>query len=538
MEIFIFLLISYVLFSISCYMLFPKADQAAWKGLIPILNLLTLQEIVGRPSWKIIYAFIPIVNIFYYTSLCVQTVRSFRQYELKHTIWAAFYSPVIFLRIARDAKITYKGPNELEEEAYKKEIEALIKAGKQVEANRLIGKSPYKKNQAREWVEAVGFAVFAAAFIRMFLIEAYTIPTSAMEGSLNVGDFLFVSKAHYGIRTPRTVLMIPLLHNRIPGIDTESYIENPNIPDTRLPAISPVKRYDPVVFNYPEGDSVYVDKRRTFSIYDVRRAPNNPTINQITRGKKLTTRPLDKRDHYIKRCIGMPGDSLKIVDRQVYIDNEKAENPKNIQFRYMISNINEIEGLQSAKENLRKQGISLEDMGDLQYGLIVLSDQQKAYLQEMFPKMEIKHFDRETQNQFQIPSPNTFPHDGTNSKQWDNDNFGPIYIPQAGATVALTKESWPFYERIIDVYEENDVIREKDGSFRINGEIADSYTFKMNYYFMMGDNRHNSEDSRIWGFVPEDHIVGKPLFIFFSTREGSMGNGINFNRIFKSASEM
>ena len=538
MEILIFLIISYILFSGSLYLLFPKANKEAWKGLVPVLNFLTLQEIVGRKSWKIIYLFIPIVNIFYITSLCVETVRSFQQYELKHTLCAVFYSPVIFYLIAKDDKITYKGPNEIEETKYKKEIESLQKAGKKVEANRLIGKSPYKKSQFREWVEAIGFAVFAAAFIRMFLIEAYTIPTSSMEGSLNVGDFLFVSKAHYGIRTPETVMMIPLLHNRIPGLNIESYLEQPNIEAKRLPAISPVKRYDPVVFNYPEGDSVYVDPRRTFSIHDVRRAPNNQMIKNLTKGKKLVTRPVDKRDHYIKRCIGMPGDSLSIVDRQVFIDGEMAENPENIQFRYFIPNIQKLQGFQGMREKLREQGISLEDQNDLNYGLIVLNEKQKQYLESAFPDMQIKHFDRATSESLGGSTPNTFPHDGKFSKQWDNDNFGPIYIPKKGETVKITKESWPFYERIIDVYEENDVIREKDGSIRINGEIADAYTFKMNYYFMMGDNRHNSEDSRIWGFVPEDHIVGKPLFIFFSTKEGSMMNGINFNRIFKSASSM
>jgi signal peptidase I len=520
-------------------MLFPKAEKAAWKGLVPVLNFMTLQEIAGRKTWKIIYLFIPIVNIFYITSLNVETVRSFKQYQLKDTLWAVFFAPVIFYRIAKDAQISYKGPNELEEEAYKKEITRLQLAGKKIEANRLIGKSPYKKGQFREWVEAVGFAVFAAAFIRMFLIEAYTIPTSSMEGSLNVGDYLFVSKAHYGIRTPKTVLMIPLLHNRIPGLNVESYIEKPNIEDTRLPAISPVKRYDPVVFNYPEGDSVYVNPRRTFSIHDVRRSPNNAFIKETIAGKKLITRPIDKRDHYIKRCIGMPGDSLKIIDRQVYIDNEKAQNPENIQFRYFIPNINEFQGILGIREKLRDEGVSLEDMMYLNNGIVVLNAKQKTYLERAFPGIQVDHFTKDIQESINWPGQETYPHDGKLSKQWDNDNFGPIYIPKKGATIKLTKENWAFFERVIGVYEENKVVKENDGTFRINGEIADSYTFKMNYYFMMGDNRHNSEDSRIWGFVPEDHIVGKPLFIFFSTKEGSLfGNGINFDRIFKSASEM
>lgn len=538
MEILIFLIISYILYSISMFMLFPKADKAAWKGLVPVLNFMTLQEIVGRPSWKIIYLFIPIVNIFYVTSLNVETVRSFQQYELKHTLWAAFYGPVIFFKIARDEKITYKGPNEIDEKAYNEEITRLQQEGKNAQANRLIGKSPYKKSQAREWVEAVGFAVFAAAFIRMFLIEAYTIPTSSMEGSLNVGDFLFVSKAHYGIRTPKTVLMVPLLHNRIPGLNVESYIEEPSINFKRLTPLSPVKRYDPVVFNYPEGDSIYFNKKRTFSIHDVRRSPDNDFIKETIKGKKLITRPIDKRDHYIKRCIGMPGDSLKIVDRQVFIDNEPADNPENIQFRYFIPNINQYQGILGIREKLRDQGVSPEDMIYLKNGIIVLNETQKAYLEQAFPGIQIQHFTKELQKSVNWPGQETYPSDGKFSKQWDNDNFGPIYIPKKGATVELTAESWPFFERIIDVYEDNEVIREKDGTYRINGEIADTYTFKMDYYFMMGDNRHNSEDSRIWGFVPEDHIVGKPLFIFLSTKEGSIFNGINFDRIFKSASAM
>jgi len=214
-------------------------------------------------------------------------------------------------------------------------MEEAEKSGDTYALKKLVKNNPYQKSVGREWGEAIIFAVFAAAFIRMFLIEAYKIPTGSMEGSLLIGDFLFVSKAHYGIRTPETIAMLPLLHNRIPLIDKESYIETPSLPKFRLPALESIAHNKPIVFNYPEGDSVYVIPGRTYSIHDVRRKPR---VAKLVRNNKIKmdTRPVDKRDHYIKRCIAMPGDSMQIKDTQVYINGVAAENPSQLQYNYIL----------------------------------------------------------------------------------------------------------------------------------------------------------------------------------------------------------
>lgn len=527
MEILIFLLVSYVLFSISMMKLFEKAGEASWKALVPGLNFVVMCKLVGRSPAHALWLLVPIVNIFIFVGLCIDLARSFGYLKLRYSALAVIYAPALFFYIGNKGD-KYLGPTLKLEREYSEKIKSAIEAGKEREAQKLIRQSPYHKSAVREWVEAITFAVFAAAFIRMFLIEAYTIPTSSMEGTLKVGDFLFVSKVHYGIRTPQTVLMVPLLHNRIPGLNVESYIAEPSLPYYRLPGLQQVERYDPVVFNYPEGDSVYVFPERTYSIYDFRRGAMDPRrYMQVKAGNvKLIVRPVDKKDHYIKRCIGLPGDSLQVIDRQVYINGVAARNPTHMQFRYLVKAAS---GSLNLKQ-LDEWGVNLSPTeANPAAGVFHLDSLQVEKIKSLGNvTVEVM-----AQN---APAPNIFPHE-EKKYLWSMDNFGPIYIPKKGATVKLDMESLPFYRRIIAVYEGND-LQVKEGKIFINGQEADTYTFKMNYYWMMGDNRHNSEDSRVWGFVPEDHIVGKPLFIWFSTKNGNMANGINWDRIFKSASEM
>ncbi|MBI1223706.1 MAG: S26 family signal peptidase [Bacteroidetes bacterium] len=533
MEILIFLIITYILFSITMMKLFEKAGVDGKKALIPGLNFVEMCKIVGRKPSHALWLLFPIVNIFIFVGLCVDMVRSFGRYSFGSSAMAVIFAPAIFYVIGKDKNDKYLGPNFTMEREYKNKIIEAQKAGDKRELQKLNTKNPYAKSPAREWTEAIVFAVFAASFIRMFLIEAYVIPTSSMEGSLKVGDFLFVSKAHYGIRTPKTVLMFPLLHNRLPFFDCESYISKPNLPFYRLPAISEVKRYDPVVFNYPEGDSVYVFPERTWSINDYRRgASGDPQQQQRfmqikTGNADLVVRPIDKRDHYIKRCIGLPGDSLKIVDRQVYINGTAAQNPTHMQFLYVV----ESPSGPLNKEKLDEMGVNTQE-SYMDQGIYWLDKEQVEKIKAMDPAIKIDFYPFE-----KLGKHDYFPHDPVHYGAWTNDNYGPIYIPKKGATVAINPESIAFYERIISNYEGNK-LEKKDGKFFINGQEATSYTFKMNYYWMMGDNRHNSEDSRVWGFVPENHIVGKPLFIWFSTKNGSIRNGINWNRIFTGANKM
>jgi signal peptidase I len=532
MEILIFLIVTYILFSITMMKLFEKAGVDGKKALIPGVNFVEMCKIVGRSPSHALWLLFPIVNIFIFVGLCVDMVRSFGRYDFWHSALAVIFAPAIFYIIGNDNTAKYLGPNFINEKAYKQRILEAQKAGNKRELQQLNIKNPYAKTPAREWTEAIVFAVFAASFIRMFLIEAYVIPTSSMEGSLKVGDFLFVSKAHYGIRTPKTVLMFPLLHNRLPFFDAESYISKPNLPFYRLPAIQEVERYDPVVFNYPEGDSVYVFPERTWTIHDYRRGGSDPQqmqrFLQIKTGQApLVVRPVDKKDHYIKRCIGLPGDSLKVVNRQVYINGKMAKNPPHMQFLYTVKSptgpLN--------KERLDEIGVNTAE-SYINEGIYFLDSVQVQKIKAMDPGIQVDFYPME-----RLGERKYFPYDPIHYGNWTNDNYGSIYIPKKGATVALDEKSIAFYDRIISVYEGNK-LEKKDGKFFINGQEANSYTFKMNYYWMMGDNRHNSEDSRVWGYVPEDHIVGKPLFIWFSTKNGSISNGINWGRIFSGATKM
>ncbi len=582
------LLLLYVLLSLSFYFLFPKAGISAWKGLVPGLNLVEWAKAVGRKPAHVAWLLVPIVNIFIYAGLAIDMIRSFRHLGFWQSVLAVLFAPFYFFYLAFGKSESYDGPALAKEHEYRAQMEKAKAEGNTRLSAKLAQNNPYKKSQVREWAEAIIFAVFAAAFIRMFLIEAYVIPTSSMEGSLLTGDFLFVSKAHYGIRMPQTIAMLPLLHNRIPVVGGESYLRKPSLAYRRLPAIESIDRNDPVVFNYPEGDSVYVFPYRTWSVYDVRRGSLPPNDNQTVASgkKKLIVRPMDKMDHYIKRCVAIPGDSIQIINRQLFINGKPAENPRHLQFIHHLRSPNSPVN----EKFFSKWGISQEDILKKDAGsnslLVILNAVQvdklkqsdtsitavpcKRYFVNTPPEFDPAAFTAagiDNANVTQSLGPNSylmylsdeeaekikqdstlkvspfildagriFPHDAVNHPTWTVDDFGPLYVPAKGATVALDSVSIAFYRRIITVYEGN-TLEEKDGKFIINGQPADSYTFDQDYYWVMGDNRHNSEDARIWGYVPENHIVGKPLFIWFSTREGNIRKGINWNRIFSSANK-
>lgn len=523
MVVLIFLVVSYLLFCITLKPLFEKAGIEGNKALIPWVNFKEAFKMVGDNPNRVWWLLFPIYNIFVYVGLCVDIVRSFGRYKFVDSALAVIFAPLIFFNINKDPKSKYVGQTLILEKEYHDKIVEATSKNDQLALKRLESNNPYKKTVMREWTEAAVFAIFAAAFIRMFLIEAYQIPTSSMEGSLLVGDYLFVSKAHYGIRTPETVAMVPLVHNRMPFFDGESYFKWPSLPYFRLPALTSIKHNDPVVFNYPEGDSVYFDPRRTWTIYDVRR---DPSKLQYTNGKELSVRPIDKEDHYIKRCVGLPGDTLQIKDRQVFIDGKPAPNPKYLQFTYIVSNP---DGPMNTTQ-WDDWGISPEDRLDQDGNnmALILNNEQIEKIKAENPKVKIAPYT--------LPDRPLFPYDTAHIKGWSIDNYGPIWIPKKGATIDITPQNIALYRRVISVYEGNK-FEEKNGKFVINGVETNKYTFKYNYFWMMGDNRHNSEDARYWGFVPETHIVGKPLFIWFSTKYANMSNGIRWNRIFTSANK-
>lgn len=536
MGILIFLLVSYIFLSYSLSLVFPKANVEASKAWIPGINFIEWAKIVGHKPSYALWLLFPVVNLFIFCGMAVDLTRSFGRFSFGDAALSVIYAPFMFFLIGRNNQDKYNGPVLIQEKDFFDKVGEAQKAKDDYNFKKLMENNPYKKSAFREWVESIVFAVFAAAFIRMFLIEAYVIPTPSMEGSLNVGDFLFVSKAHYGIRTPMTVAMIPLLHNTVPVVGGESYLHNPKLPYYRLPAIETVKSGKPFVFNWPVGDSVYVTSQRSYTVSQVKNEPyfimTDRELAQKVKKKDFVVRPIDKKDHYIKRCVAGPGDSLQIINKQIYINGKAQNNPEHLQFFYQITLP---QGINISKQKLDDWGIDFGDSPDrgaiFKNGSarLFLDETQIAKLKSLSPGVVIEPHKPEPN------PPGMFPFDKNINAEWTVDNYGPIWIPKKNSTTPLNSSNIAFYRRVIEVYE-NNTFEEKSDGYYINGVKSDTYTFKQDYYWAMGDNRHNSEDSRMWGYVPFDHVVGKPLFIFFSTKEGSLGNGINWDRVFKSAS--
>ena len=583
-----FFFITYLLVSISLYAIFQKAGIPPTKALKPGINFIEWCTLIGRPKWWAALLLIPIVNLFIFAGMSVDLVRSFRKFSFWDSALAVIYAPLAFLKIGYSKNDVYDGPILEKEASYFRQLTDLSEARNYQQLKKVKKASPFYKSPMREWSEAIVFAVFAAAFIRMFTIEAYAIPTSSMEGSLLVGDHLFVSKLHYGLRTPATIAIIPLLHNRIPYLNKESYLSNPSLPPIRLPALDKIERNKPVVFNMPEGDSVFVTPKRSWSIYDYRRNGIPKATRQLIDAGvyPLTVRPIDKIDHYVKHFIGLPGETLQIKDRQVYIDEQPVANPKNLQFRYLVKHDHPLNEKKFAEWGITEEDLNYYNPTGAHHKMMVLSDAQKAKIQSMDASIEIipndmywvtmpNDFDKSqlvdlgisngnirsanTTNRMLLTlkkeqvqalealssaieiapfddSEKLFPYDPQNYGGWTVDNYGPLWIPKAGSTLTITPNNLAPYKRIIEVYEGNE-LSIQNGRIYINGKQTTQYTFQKDYYWMMGDNRNNSEDSRMWGFVPETHILGKPLFIFFSTVENDISKGIYWDRILTSASK-
>ncbi len=462
-------LILYWVLHISLWGLFVKAGRPGWHSAVPVLQDMTLLEIIGRNKKHAVWGLIPYINFLFNLSWLADLLNSFnRRSFAEHSLGILFgfiYFPVLALR----GDIKYAGPSA-----------------------KLDKENKVKKTGGREWADAIFFALVAATLIRTFNIEAYKIPSQSMEGTLLAGDFLLVSKMHYGARIPMTPIAFPLGHQTFPLTDIKCYLDKPSLPYKRLPGFQKVERGDAVVFNFPMEDD----------------------------------RPIDKKTNYIKRCIGLPGESISIDHGQVYIDGKKMNNPDHLQFMYHV--ITDQRGLNY--EGLKKLDIQEVEIiqGSSNEFVMFLEEKQAECISKM---AGIAHVQKrltdpgQSQNVMGI-----FPEDKTAGYQWTVDFFGPLLIPKKELTIQLSDKNISLYRRAIQVYESNQV-DVRSGQIYINGQLADSYTFKMDYYFMMGDNRHNSEDSRFWGFVPENHIVGKAWTVWMCMQPAV---GFRFDRILKS----
>jgi signal peptidase I len=507
----ILLLLTVVLLFPSLYILFQRAGVPAWKALIPIYNFFAWAKMLKRSYWWGVMMLLPGVNFYMFAVYMVETANTFGKRKFTDHLMAIVFPFVYLPLLAFKEKDNYVGP---------------------------INWKETKKTKAQEWGHSIIYAVVAASFIRALFFEAFMIPTGSMERSLRVGDFLFVSKLAYGPRMPETLLNVPFTHHTVPVINTPAFSTWYTAPHFRLPGFGEVERFDPVVFNFPKGDTVLLSNQAQDFDQNARdktvRQPNgNFTLDDYQRVRQRmidredwVVRPRDKKEFYVKRCIGMPGDTISIENTVVYIDSKPIENPEKSNFDYYVEcktpinyenwkntydiSQSEIYGGPNGDRYLYQMPLTFE-LVDVIKDLPFVLSVNKVVAKKANPiSINLRIF------------PNSLKYN------WSEDNFGPLFIPSKGSTVQLTEMSLPLYEQIIRKYEGN-TLETKNGLYYINGEAVTSYTFRQDYFFMMGDNRHRSADSRFWGFVPDDHVVGKPAFIWFSKDDVT---GIRWNRIF------
>ncbi len=504
-EWFIFLLILQIIHGLGTWKLYVKAGRQAWEAFVPVYNAVILMKIISRPWWWVILMFLPIVNLIMIPAAWVETARAFGKDSkldaLICIVTLGFY--LYYLNYIEDVKY----------------IE-----------NRQLK----PKTSAGEWITSILFAIVAATIVHTYFFQPFVIPSSSLEKSLLVGDFLIVSKIHYGARAPMTTVAAPMVHDTIPKLGTKSYLFSDNyderntswknklqLPYFRLPGFESVERNDIVVFNQP------ADTLLDMNVF-------TPDRNYY--------KPIDKKTNLVKRCVGLPGDSLEVRNGIVYINGKKNDLPDRtkLQFSYDIVfkniNANSYEELNYiAKSFLKKYDIT-DNLGfnEITRNYTISATPEAAKKAEVHPNIESITYVPQEKG---IRDSNVFPHN--RNYNWNANYFGSIWIPKKGSTINLNAENLPLYKRVISEYEGNNLVTRGNQIF-INDKPATSYTFKQDYYWMMGDNRHNSIDSRYWGFVPYDHIFGKPVFIWMSI-DGLMDGGIKnwkfrWDRIFTTVS--
>ncbi|MDT7827361.1 signal peptidase I [Pricia sp. S334] len=503
----IFILIVQVIHYLGTWKLYVKAGRKSWEAAVPIYNAIVLMKIINRPTWWTVLLFIPIINLLMFPIIWIETIRSFGRNSLGETwlviLTLGFY--IYYVNYALDVKY-------------------------------IENRGLHPKTATGEWVSSIAFAVIAATLVHTYFIQPYVIPTPSLERTLRVGDLLFVSKFHYGARAPMTTVAAPMVHDTLPVLGVKSYLNKPQLPYFRLPGFTKVDRNDIVVFSWPAD-----------------------TVRQFFKKEAGVDKPIDKKSNYVKRCVGLPGDSLAVIDGYVHINGKQLQLPDRakLQFnyniyaqkgvsskilqnvgansferRYIVGSLNQqqanalnpyIQGFRERPDGdfyvftkaagiplsvIRKNGISIKEETARQR-MAPLTDAMVADLRKN-PGIDsvVRIVDPKGR-----AGANNFPQNP--DYPWSYDQMGPIYIPEKGKTVALDIHVLPLYKKIIREYEGN-TISVSGNQIKLNGEVADSYTFKQDYYWMMGDNRDRSEDSRAWGYVPENHIVGTPIFIWAS----------------------
>jgi len=511
---------------LGTWKLYKAAGFQAWQAAVPVYNAFILMKIIKRPTWWVILLFIPTINLILFGVIWVETLRSFGKNSMKDTA-------LVLLTFGLYIYTINYSNNPI----------------------HLPDRSLRPKTGFGETVSSILFAVVAATLVHNYFIQPYIIPTGSLEKSLLIGDFLFVSKFHYGARAPMTAVSVPMVHDTVPGLKIRSYLKKPQLPYLRLPGLQKINRNEIVVFSWPAD-----------------------TVRQFFVREKRVDKPIDKKSNYVKRCVGIPGDTLEIIDGIVHTNNSKNKLPdrarvqythfayaqKGVSSRkllaegfedfnrtYKIENITENSYQQIIPYIIGRMGNTIENFKVLttakglpadvvrRTGLRVseileLKKEMTLTLEEANVLRKVTGIDsvvrRVSKNKVpnEVFFPNKIPFD------WNEDNFGPIVIPKKGMTINLNKENLSLYKKIIAEYEAN-VLETSPSGIKINGNPSNQYTFKKDYYWMMGDNRHKSEDSRFWGFVPDDHIVGKPIFIWFSIKginDGIKNWSIRWNRVF------
>ncbi|WP_445717568.1 signal peptidase I [Flavobacterium sp.] len=523
----IFMLLVQVIHGIGTWKLYVKAGRKAWEAFIPVYNGIVLMQIINRPKWWILLLFIPVINLFLFPIIWIETLRTFGKKSTTDMVLGVVTLGLYIAYVNYTQETTYH-------------------------ANRDL-KAP---NKTIDTLGSISFAVVVATLVHTYFIQPYTIPTSSLEKSLLVGDFLFVSKFHYGARTPMTPIAAPMVHDTLPVIKVKSYLEKPSLPYFRFPALQKIERNDIVVFNWP-ADTLY---------------------HMYKAADKRYEKPIDKKTNYVKRCTAIPGDKIEIKDGIIFINGKESILPERAKPQYMHK-IYSKNGVSSptllengSTEFTRKYITTIYNQnqaealnpyvrGSIQNndGTVTVFTEQEGIPNNVISNnnitiTEVNDFEREANFTLEnaenlrkkqiVDSVIRIIHKDVEksifpgNKDWNVDNLGPIYIPEAGKSVELNKETLPFYKKVIGEYEGND-LKVNGDEIRINGEVETSYTFKQDYYWMMGDNRHNSLDSRYWGFVPADHIVGKPIFIWMSIdgiNDGIKNWSIRWDRLFTTVS--